>query len=61
MIGERQLLARQRVDARRHFLRLRAIVDENDCRSRVAHVTKHERCDRGPDRTAGNMTKIFDR
>src|SRR6185437_5420812 len=43
------LLLCQRVDACRDTLRLRAIVDEDQCRARVACLVQHELRDRGPD------------
>ena len=50
VIGKRDLLAGERVDPRRHLLGLRAVVDEDERRARVAHVLEHERRDRRPDR-----------
>ncbi len=38
VIGQRDLLAGERVDPRRHLLGLRAVVDEDERRARVAHV-----------------------
>ena len=61
MIWQRELFARERVDSRRHALRLRAIVDEHDRRSRAAHMAKHERGDGGPDRSTRHVPEILDR
>ena len=60
VIRQRELLAGERVDARRHLLGLRAIVDEHERRARGAHVLEHQRRDRRPDRSA-DVREIFDR
>ena len=59
VIGERHLFAGEGVDPRRHTLRLRTIVHEDDRRPRAAHVPKHQRRDRGPDRPARNLTEVL--
>ena len=60
VVGERELLAGQRIDARRHLLGLRAVVHEDERRARGAHVLQHERRDRRPDRAA-DVGEILDR
>ena len=46
VVRQRDLLAGERVDARGHLLGLRAVVDEDERRARVADVLEHERRDR---------------
>src|SRR6185369_1744578 len=58
VIGKRELLTGQRIDARRHLLRLCAIVDEDQRRPCLPHVAEHLRRDRWPD-GAADLPEIF--
>jgi hypothetical protein len=60
VVGKRQLLAGQRIDARCHLLRLRAVVYEHQRRVGGAHVLQDERRDRRPD-GATDVGKVLDR